>query len=57
MSTYTVADDRVYDRTGTDNSDCTGHAPSYDRKYQDLCAGIEQSDYCHTVRGTVSPLT
>ena len=54
---HTVADDRVYDQTGTDNSDCTGHAPSHDRKYQDLSAGIDQSDYCHPVRGTVSPVT
>ena len=52
--THTVADDRVYDRTGTDNSDCTGHAASHDRKYPDLSA---QSDYCQPVRNTVSPVT
>ena len=50
---HTVADDRTY----TDNSDCTGHAPSHDRKYQDLSAGINQSDYWDPVRGTVSPVT
>ena len=54
---YTVDDDRVYDRTGTDNSDCTGHAASHDRKYPDLSAGIDQSDYCQPVRGTVRPVT
>ena len=54
---YTVADDRAYDQIYADNSGCSGHATSLDRKYQDLYAGIEQSDYCQQVRGTVSPVT